>query len=79
MATGHQKILRVAQERIRDALKVYENIREAEVWAALGRELRKADGDGIEFRMYHSAKTIPGDFLKNIFTYIRSLKSPTIL
>ena len=51
----------MAQEGSPKALEVYESIKEADVWAALRREVRKADGDAVKFDPCHSAKTIPGD------------------
>lgn len=39
----------MAQEGSPKALEVYESIKEADVWAALRREVRKADGDAVKF------------------------------
>lgn len=56
----NKKILHVVQEGIPEAPEVYEGIREADVWAALSRAVRIAEGDAVDFDLYRSAKFIPG-------------------
>lgn len=50
----------MVQEGFPEPPEVYEGIREADVWAALSREVQKPEGNAVDFDLYHSAKIIPG-------------------